>query len=246
MIIKSKINIKGKHISYIYTHENNDYLALLLHGFGSNMHEGGNYDILSKKLLENNIDTLRFNYLGHGTSEGNTEDLTITIAINEALTLLKKYPHKKVCIVGASYGGGLATMLTEYIKVDKLVLWSPLIDVKNNVLNPQNHFCKDFLGNEALKQIKEKGYAEFGIKGTKFNMNVFNDAKKYNPKEVLLNYKGKVKIFHGTHDIVVPYTQSLELKKENISVEIIENACHCFYDDTRKQVISKTILFLKN
>lgn len=122
----------------------------------------------------------------------------------------------------------------------------PTYRCQKQCLNPQNHFCKDFLGNEALKQIKEKGYAEFGIKGTKFNMNVFNDAKKYNPKEVLLNYKGKVKIFHGTHDIVVPYTQSLELKKENISVEIIENACHCFYDDTRKQVISKTILFLKN
>ena len=55
------------------------------------MHEQGNFDILSKKLLEKNIDSLRFDYLGHGNSEGHTEDLTINIAIKETLTLLKKY-----------------------------------------------------------------------------------------------------------------------------------------------------------
>ncbi len=244
MIIKSKIKIKGKYISYIYTHENNEKLVLMLHGFGSNMHEKENYDILSKKLLDNNIDSLRFDYLGHGLSEGNTEDLTIEIAMNEALTLLKKYPHKKLYIVGTSYGGGLAALLTEKIKVEKLVLWSPLIDAKNNVINPQNHFCKDFLGDEALKQIKEKGYATFGNTNIKFNMNTFNDAKKYDVKKVLLNYKGKVKIFHGTLDLVVPYKQSLELENKNINVELIENAVHCFYDENSKEVINKTVDFL--
>ena len=246
MIVKSKMNINDKYISYIYTHENNNHLVLLLHGFGSNVHENGNYDILAEKLLENNIDSLRFDYLGHGSSEGHTEDLTIDIALNEALTLLKKYPHKKISIVGSSYGGGLAVILTKHIQIDKLVLWSPLIDVKNNVLNPQNHFCKDFLGEEAVKQIKEKGYARFGIKGTKFNMNVFNDAQKYNPKNDLLNYKGKVKIFHGTYDLVIPYKQSLELKNKNIDVQIIEHASHCFYDDTSSQVIEETVKFLKD
>ena len=243
MIIKSKIKINGNFISYIYTHENNSHLALLLHGFGSDMHEKGNFDTLSKKLL---IDSLRFDYLGHGQSDGHTEDLTIEIAINEALSLLKKYPHKKISIVGTSYGGGLATLLTEYIDVDKLVLWSPLIDAKNNVIHPQNHFCKDFLGEEALKQIKEKGYAEFGVQKTKFNMNIFNDAKKYDAKKVIQNFKGKVKIFHGTLDLVVPYKQSLELKSKNIDVKLIERATHCFYDDSNKEVIKETVNFLKN
>ena len=44
MIIKSKIKINSNYISYIYTHENNSHLALLLHGFGSDMHEKGNFD----------------------------------------------------------------------------------------------------------------------------------------------------------------------------------------------------------
>lgn len=246
MIVKSKIKIDKKFISYIYTHENNNSIALLLHGFGSDMHEKGNYDILSKKLLENNIDSLRFDYLGHGLSEGHTEDLTIEIAIKEALTLLNKYPHKKLFIIGTSYGGGLAALLTEKIKVEKLVLWSPLIDAKNNILNPQNHFCKDYLGNEALKQIKQKGYATFGNTNVKFNMNTFNDAKKYDAKKVIQNYKGKTKIFHGTLDLVVPYKQSLELKSKNIDVELIDKAVHCFYDDSSKEIIQKTINFLKN
>lgn len=245
MIIKSKLKINGKYISYIYTHENNEQLAILLHGFGSDMHEKGNFDILSKKLLEKNIDTLRFDYLGHGQSEGHTEDLTIDIAIKETLTLLKKYTHKKINLVGVSYGGGLASLLTEHINIEKIVLWSPLIDAKNNVLNPQNHFCKDFLGEEALKQIKEQGYATFGNTGVKFNMNTFNDAKKYDAKKVLLKFKGQVKIFHGTYDLVIPYKQSLELKSKNIDVELIEKATHCFYDESNIKIIEKTVEFLK-
>lgn len=246
MIINDKININGKNISYIYTHQNNQNLVLLLHGFGSNMHEKTNYDILTKKLLENNFDSLRFDYYGCGQSEGQTQDLKIDMAIQEALTLLKKYPHKKISIVGTSYGGALAILLTNHIKIDKLILWSPLIDIENNLINPQNHFGKEFLGNQALKQIKEKGYAHFGINGVKINMNVFEDAKKYNPKKILLNYKGKVKIFHGNLDLVIPYKQSLEIQKDNIDVEIINKATHCFYDNTNNYVIQKTIEFLKN
>ena len=75
-------------------------------------------------------------------------------------------------------------------------------------------------------------------------MNTFNDAKKYDAKKVLLNYKGKVKIFHGTLDLVVPYKQSLELENKNINVELIENAVHCFYDENSKEVINKTVEFL--
>ena len=245
MIVKSKINMALENISYIYTHNNNDKLVILLHGFGSDMHEKGNFDILSTKLLDNNIDSLRFDYLGHGTSSGKTEDLTIEIAIKEVMALLKKYPHKSVSVVGVSYGGGLACLLTDYLKIDKLVLWSPLIDAKNNVLYPQNHFCKDFLGEEALKSIKEKGYAVFGVSGVKFNMNIFNDAVKYDAKEALLKFKGKTLIFHGDLDIVVPYKQSLSLKSKNISVNIIEGAVHAFYDKNADEVIDKTVSFLK-
>ena len=61
---KKFINLKGKKIYYEYRHENNDYLVLLLHGFGSDMHERGNFDSLCSKLLESNIDTIRFDYVG--------------------------------------------------------------------------------------------------------------------------------------------------------------------------------------
>ena len=63
-----------------------------------------------------------------------------------------------------------------------MVLWSPLIDYENNIMHPQNHFCREFLGEEAIKQIRENGYAIFGVDGVKFNMNIFHDAKKISPQ----------------------------------------------------------------
>ncbi len=244
MIVRGTITVHKKKIAYTYVHENYDTLVLLLHGFGSDQEEKGNFDELSKQLLEHGIDSLRFDYLGHGKSEGNTEDVTISSVLQEAKMLLQKYPHKMIDVVGVSYGGGVATILANEINIERMVLWSPLIDYENNIMHPQNHFCREFLGEEAIKQIRENGYAIFGVDGVKFNMNLFHDAKKYHPKEILSHYHKPVKIIHGTRDIIVPYQQSLQLQSNDIEVQLIEGASHCFYDEFHQTVIQQTIEFL--
>lgn len=244
MIVRANITVHQKNIAYTYVHENNDTLALLLHGFGMNQEENGNFEKLAQQLLKHGIDSLRFDYLGHGKSEGKTEDLTIAEALHEAEILLDKYPHKVVDLVGVSYGGSIAILLTEERPISRIVLWSPLIDYENNIMRPQNHFCREFLGSEAKKQIQQKGYAIFGVDGVKFNMNLFHDAEQYHPKKVLRNYHKPVKIFHGTRDIIVPYQQSLQFQANNINVQIIDGASHCFYDEYNEEVIDKTVSFL--
>ena len=245
--MEKKVNILNNNISYIYekSQSNNGNLVILLHGFGVDKHEKGNFDVLSKKLLENNFNVLRFDFLGHGHSNGNTEDLTIEIAIKEIEYFIKKISFNHIYMVGVSYGGGISVIFSEKHNVEKLVLWSPLIDYENNIIHPQNHFCKDFLGDEALKQIKEKGFANFGFSEAKINMNLFNDAKKYSPSTIVKKLNIPIKIFHGKKDIIIPYEQSKNLdNNKNISCELVENGIHCFYDETSNYVISKTINFL--
>lgn len=245
--MKQTLVINGNKISYTYLCNHNDVLVVLLHGFGVNQEEKGNYVTLSQKLLDAGMDSLRFDFLGHGESEGETIDLTIEEALKEVDTFVKKYPHQHLYLVGTSYGGGVATLYAEDHPVEKMALWSPLIDFENNIRNPQNHFCKDFLGEEALKQIKEVGYARFGINGVKFDHRLFEDVEKYNPLNALKKELIPIKVFHGKKDMIIPYEQStrLPLISSNIEVELVEYGTHCFYDETSSEVISRTVSFLK-
>lgn len=246
--MKQTLVINGNEISYTYLGNDNDVLVILLHGFGVNQEEKGNYITLSQKLFNAGMDSLRFDFLGHGESEGDTRDLTIDEALKEVNTFVKKYPHQHLYLVGTSYGGGIAVLYAENNPVEKIVLWSPLIDYEHNIKEPQNHFCREFLGEEALKQIKEVGFAQFGVDGTKFDQRLFEDIEKYNPINALRNESIPIKIFHGKKDIIVPYKQSLSLQSisTNIKVELLEFGTHCFYDETSGEVITKTVSFLKN
>ena len=247
MIEYKKIIVNDVNISYCYTHNRNRSLVMMLHGFGSNMDEKGNYVKLSELLLANGFDSIRFDYPGHGKSSGGSEDMTIDFGIKIIEELLKIYNYEEINIVGTSYGGGLAAIYSWNHPVNKIVLWSPLLDSYHNVIEPENHFCKEFLGNEALEQIKKNGYAIFGIDGVKFNMNVFNDARKY-PCAIKekMNVNG-ILLLHGKNDLLVPYSQSLRVMNINncIDLMLIEDGTHCFYDDTIDDVIKMTLKYLK-
>lgn len=240
--------VDGIKISYCYTHyDANNKLVFLLHGFGSDMDERGNYKELASKLLECKMDSIRFDYPGHGESTGNSEDFTIINGIHIIEALLKIYPYDDLSFVGTSYGGGLAAIYSWRHGVNRMVLWSPLLDSYHNVIEPENHFCKEFLGDEALKSIKERGYAIFGVNGKKINMNVFNDAMKY-PCAIKEDMNvNKILILHGDKDLLVPYNQSarVSLLNNKISLELISGGSHCFYDETITEVINKTINFLR-
>ena len=232
-------------VAYVYNENNNESLAILIHGFGMNKDEKGNFVSLASALFSQNIDVIRIDLPGHGDSKGKTEDLKIEHGLEIIKKIILKFPHKKIFLVGVSYGGALSVLYAKNNNVDKVVLWSPLLDFKNSIISPANHFCREFLGESALQNIKENGYALFGVNGPKINMNIFDDALKYNLEDELKNKN--VKIFHGTKDIVIPLNQSSSFAlKNNLELDIVENGTHCFYDDTSNYVIEETVKYLTN
>ena len=63
---------------------------------------------------------------------------------------------------------------------------------------------------------------------------------------MIKNTNSKILIIHGDKDLLVPYKQSVDISdlNDNISLDLIENGSHCFYDEYDK-IIEKTLLFLK-
>ena len=70
-------------------------------------------DTLSKKI---GYEYLRFDYSGHGSSEGKIEKQLLSDWVNEAYLLIKKKLKYPVIIVGSSLGGWIAFILLKKFK----------------------------------------------------------------------------------------------------------------------------------
>jgi pimeloyl-ACP methyl ester carboxylesterase len=87
--------------------------VLLCHGFLSGKNSTTN-KALTRLLTAQGIATLRFDFFGHGDSEGLFEDLTVTVALDQALSaldVLAAQGHTRVGLVGSSFGGFVAILV---------------------------------------------------------------------------------------------------------------------------------------
>jgi pimeloyl-ACP methyl ester carboxylesterase len=84
-----------------------DRLAVLCHGFLSHKNSTTN-TTLARLLSDRDIATLRFDFFGHGDSQGPFEDITTTIGVAQAMAALREgvsRGFRRIGLVGSSFGG---------------------------------------------------------------------------------------------------------------------------------------------
>nr|WP_318766554.1 alpha/beta fold hydrolase [Lactiplantibacillus carotarum] len=123
------------------------HLAILMHGFTSDrgtMPDQLLYQ-LSAKLVANQVATLRFDFNGHGESDGRFQDMTVPNEIADAeavLTYARQLPGvKKLYLLGHSQGGVVASMLAGLYPefITKLILMAPAATLKTDA---QRECCR--------------------------------------------------------------------------------------------------------
>jgi esterase/lipase len=80
---------------------------LMCHGLGSNK-DNTSYLTLQTKLNASKITTFRIDLLGHGESDGEFDDLTLTETIDDILCAkqeLERRGYTKIGFIGSSFGG---------------------------------------------------------------------------------------------------------------------------------------------
>ena len=112
-----------------YEGNSNDEVLLTLIGWQSNKQSYN--DILSALVEQTGMSALVFDYSGHGDSSFDINETRPAQHFLEVIYafdwLRNKYPNAKISVMGASYGGFMATQLTKYRSFDKLVLRCPAI-----------------------------------------------------------------------------------------------------------------------
>lgn len=83
--------------------------VIFMPGFFSNM-EGTKATFLEKKCRERGQSYIRFDYRGHGQSDGKFEEGTFTDWLNDTLLVLDELAEAPVLAVGSSMGGWIALL----------------------------------------------------------------------------------------------------------------------------------------
>jgi alpha/beta superfamily hydrolase len=218
-------------------------VAILMHGFMGNK-DGMLEKLTADKLAQNGIASIRFDFNGHGESEGPFSGMTVPNEIEDATRVyeyVKSLPSAgHVAMTGHSQGGVVASMTAGELGADKIkcvVLLAPAAVLRDdairgstmgaryNPLDPPEYvqlFGDIKLGREYIK--------------TAFSLPIYETAQKYT---------GPACIIHGTGDQVVPYTYGERYHSiwPGSELHILPAADHMFSKEMQK-VVDLTVDFL--
>ena len=208
-------------------------IVVLCHGFSVNK---GNFTNtrLVPILRKEGISTFKFDFFGHGESEGRLEDITITEGVEDALSAikyLKSLDYSRIGLFGTSFGGLIGLMVAS--KINDLYL----LALKSPVSNSRERNL-DCLGEKLVREWKEKGF-RFFISGDgkkhKINYAFFEDKDNNNGYEAAEKIEIPAYIVHGDKDEIIPIKQSIKTSQilSNGKLEIIKGAGHT-YDEPGK------------
>jgi len=203
-------------------------IIILCHGFSTSK-DGRTYLRLEEILNNNGISTFRFDFFGHGESEGKFEEITTSEAVDDiqnAIQFLKASGYKKIGLFGSSFGGMasiIAASKTNDLYV--LALKSPVSDYLGKISSQEDE--------QEIKVWKEKGFIYVTApdgRRLKLNYSFFEDAERVNGYQSSKKIKIPTLIVHGDKDETVPIEQSKKTASliENCRLEIIKGGDHTY------------------
>lgn len=209
-------------------------LVIICHGFTGNKNEKL-LTTLADDLENLGIASIRFDFNGHGESEGDFQDMTV---LNEIEDAKKVYAYVRnlngvtnISLAGHSQGGVVASMLAGELgakNIKSLVLLAPAAVLRDDAIRG------GFMGVQ-YNSIDIPEYVEI-FNGQKLGRNYIKVAQTLPIYETAEKFTGKAFMIHGTGDVIVPYTYSLSYKKvlKNSEIELLKNFDHGFNQDVPK------------
>ena len=211
-----RLSLQGDHGRLVAELQTPDVLpqrcpvVILCHGFTSQRNDGLMRGI-AEALEEQGIASLRFDFNGHGESEGLFEQMTVPNEIEDARHVYEwlKADDRfgRIGIAGHSQGGVVTAMLAG--QLGKKALKGGVV-----LLAPAAVLRDDAIRGTVAGQPGDHGdpldppeYVE--VWGHRLGRDYITTAFRLPIYETAAGYRGPACIIHGTADRVVPYTYSI-------------------------------------
>ncbi len=215
--------------------------AVLVHGGGATRDEGGFFTRMAAGLAAAGVASLRFDFRGHGESEGRQEDLTICGVANDIRAAVDDVRLRTgagaVALIGTSFGGGITAFFASRNseRVRSLVLLNPLLNYKKRFVDDKPYWTDGLIDDEAGRELTAQGYLPHSPT-FKLGRPLLNEVFYVRPHLALPEIAAPTLFIHGTRDTFIPVRSSREavarLRTESRLIEI-DGAQHGFaiHDD---------------
>ena len=186
-------------------------MVVFCHGFGGTK-EGPLFELITDSLQKHGIASIRFDFNGHGESDGKFEEMTVPNEINDAKKVIEYVRDlryvSKIALVGHSQGGVVASMTAGEMGSDisAVVLMAPAAVLRDDAIRGST-FGKQYNPLDPPEYVELWGPQRLGrnyIK-TAFSLPIYETAA---------NYHGPALIIHGNGDRIVPYTYGLRFHQQ--------------------------------
>ena len=226
-------------------------MVVLCHGFMGNMQSGLLIKI-AELLQAQGIASIRFDFNGHGQSEGRFQDMTVPNEIVDAkkvIDYVSALPYvSSVAISGHSQGGVVAAMTAGELGSDKIkavVLLAPAAVLRDDAIRGSTM-------GATYDPFNLGEYVEL-FRGLKLGAEYIRTAFSLPIYETSAQYQGPALIIHGTGDRVVPYTYGERFHQiwPKSKLQIIDRADHGFSKEIEQvatsaaEFLSQTLLSTK-
>ena len=171
-------------------------------GYRSDM-TGTKAEALAAWARETGRTFLRFDWTGHGESEGGLATATISDWRTDALAILDQLAEDSVVLVGSSMGGWVATLaaLARPERLAGLVLVAPAPDFTSALVEP----CMTAADREALRRDGVWTDAE----GQPYSAALLEDGARWTLLPGPVAVRVPVRILQGGRDEAVPWRHAL-------------------------------------
>ena len=183
-------------------------MVVFCHGFGGKK-DGPMFELIADTLQAHGIASIRFDFNGHGESEGEFKDMTVPNEIEDAKKVVEYARNLRyvstLAIVGHSQGGVVASMTAGLLSEElgepafkAVALMAPAAVLRDDAIR----------GNTMGKQYDPFDPGEYVELwgGLKLGRQYIRTAITLPIYETAARYQGPALIIHGNADRVVPYT----------------------------------------
>lgn len=207
------------------------------------------FQTLAQRLMQNNFKVVLFDFSGHGESEGNDYDVTLSKSVSELKLVFASEVLDKnhVSFLAFSYGAAvLCKFLSENkdINPNKIVMYSPcLYPLDSCFLNKDSIFGKDIVAAYNSGLLEKNGFTIVGAKNFRFGMKMINECRDFSP-DYLERFSDNILVLSGNNDLILNTKYTDEFCVKNNIKEIYFEASHSLYEKI-EDVFKNTINFFK-